>query len=99
MRPTASSASKVHDKSEVKSPPKRTPSVIRPKGTVKPKPTKVEKAAPERTNGDKMVKDAETEAADTAGASTPQTASGAQEQETGSAGLDATPAFDTATIR
>jgi hypothetical protein len=61
MRPTASSASKVHDKTDVK--------------------TKVEKSKEEQA----------------AGASTPQAASG--DQEHGNAGLEATPAFDAATIR
>jgi len=81
MRPTASSASKVHDKTDVKSPPKRTPSVVRPKTLVKPRTTKAEKPKEEQA----------------AGASTPQAASG--DQEHGSAGLEATPAFDAATIR
>ncbi|KAG9669417.1 hypothetical protein KCU99_g6692, partial [Aureobasidium melanogenum] len=88
MRPTASSASKVHDKNEVKSPPKRTPSVIRPKASTKPKTTKVEK--PKSSSSGEKVEQA-------AGASTPQAVS--DDQEHGSAGLEATPAFDSATIR
>jgi hypothetical protein len=81
MRPTASSASKVHDKTDVKSPPKRTPSVVRAKSSIKPKTTKAEKPKEEQA----------------AGASTPQAASG--DQEHGNADLEATPAFDAATIR
>jgi hypothetical protein len=79
MRPTASSASKVHDKTDVKSPPKRTPSVVRAKSSIKPKTTKVEKPKEEQA----------------AGASTPQATSGDQEHGE----LEATPAFDAATIR
>lgn len=88
MRPTASSASKVQDKTEVKSPPKRTPSVIRSKTSVKPRTTKAEKP--------KSSSSAEKEEL-AAGASTPQAASG--DQERGNAELEATPAFDAATIR
>lgn len=88
MRPTASSASKVHDKTEVKSPPKRTPSVIRPKAPAKPKTTKVEKPK-SSSSGEK--------AEQAAGASTPQAVS--DDQEHGNAELEATPAFDAATIR
>ncbi|KAG9677335.1 hypothetical protein KCU95_g16427, partial [Aureobasidium melanogenum] len=89
MRPTASSASKVHDKTEVKSPPKRTPSVIRPKAPTKPKTAKVEKPKSSSSSGEK--------AEQAAGASTPQAVS--DDQEHGNAELEATPAFDTATIR
>lgn len=89
MRPTASSASKVHDKTEVKSPPKRTPSVIRPKAPTKPKTAKVEKPKSSSSLGEK--------AEQAAGASTPQAVS--DDQEHGNAELEATPAFDTATIR
>ena len=88
MRPTASSASKAQDKTEVKSPPKRTPSVVRSKTSVKPRTTKVEK--PKSSSSTEKEDQA-------AGASTPQAASGDQEQ--GNAGLEATPAFDAATIR
>lgn len=88
MRPTASSASKAQDKTEVKSPPKRTPSVIRSKASVKPRTTKVEK--PKSSSS----ADKEEQAA---GASTPQAASG--DQNHGNAELEATPAFDAATIR
>ncbi|KEQ74544.1 hypothetical protein M436DRAFT_71960 [Aureobasidium namibiae CBS 147.97] len=88
MRPTASSASKAQDKTEVKSPPKRTPSVIRSKASVKPRTTKVEK--PKSSS----LADKEEQAA---GASTPQAASG--DPDHGNAGLEATPAFDAATIR
>lgn len=52
MRPTASSASKVHDKSEIKSPPRRTPSLQKSKVNAKPKSAKLEKpATPSFTNG------------------------------------------------
>ncbi|KAH0364976.1 hypothetical protein KCU65_g6451, partial [Aureobasidium melanogenum] len=88
MRPTASSASKVHDKTEVKNPPKRTPSVIRPKAPAKPKTTKAEK--PKSSSPGEKVEQA-------AGALTPQAVS--DDQEHGNAELEATPAFDTATIR
>ncbi|KAI5201405.1 hypothetical protein E4T39_05232 [Aureobasidium subglaciale] len=88
MRPTASSASKVHDKTDVKSPPKRTPSVLKSKGLVKPKITKSEKTKPSPS--------AET-SAEAAGASTPKTTSGDREHD--NSALEATPAFDAATIR
>ncbi|KAI4731386.1 hypothetical protein E4T49_00999 [Aureobasidium sp. EXF-10728] len=87
MRPTASSASKVHDKTEVKSPPKRTPSVVKSKTSVKPKTTKVEK--PKSSSSAEKAEQA-------AGASTPLGSSGDQHDN---AGLEATPAFDAATIR
>ncbi|KAK6003227.1 hypothetical protein QM012_001072 [Aureobasidium pullulans] len=88
MRPTASSASKVHDKTEIKSPPKRTPSVIRSKAPIKPKSTNIEK--PKSSSSGEKVKQA-------AGTSTPQAVS--DDQEHGNAELEATPAFDAATIR
>ncbi|KAI5254048.1 hypothetical protein E4T42_02597 [Aureobasidium subglaciale] len=88
MRPTASSASKVHDKTDVKSPPKRTPSVLRSKSLAKSKITKSEKAKPSPS--------AET-SEEAAGASTPKTTSGHREHD--NATLEATPAFDAATIR
>ncbi|CAC9892352.1 unnamed protein product [Aureobasidium pullulans] len=88
MRPTASSASKAHEKTEAKSPPKRTPSVIRSKIAPKAKTGKAEK-----TKSSTSIEKAD----GAAGASTPQAADSDQGQENSS--LEATPAFEAATIR
>ena len=99
MRPTASSASKAHERpADVKSPPKRTPSLLKSKATTKPKTPKFEKTE-HKTNGaasatatDGSVDDA------AAGSSTPQTEPAAEEAAS-SADLEATPAFNAETIR
>ncbi|GAB7355369.1 hypothetical protein MBLNU459_g5893t1 [Dothideomycetes sp. NU459] len=95
MRPTASSTSKVHEKTEVKSPPRRRPSVIKSEVKTKPKVAKTEKPHTNGTADASVVEDTKEDAA-TAGASTPQ---GEAVGQNGDAALEATPAFDSATIR
>lgn len=108
MRPTASSAQKTHDKTEVKSPPRRTPSLLKKKAPTGSKP-KVPKFAASTTTtttsgsagstasvaGSKTAASvAEEDDAD--GAATPVSS----RPGTGdTAALEATPAFDADTIR
>lgn len=94
MRPTASSANKVQEKADIKSPPRRTPSLLKKQQhpSVKPRTPKFEKTDPKANGAAHQNGDA------VAGASTPHTEPAAHETADNQ-GLEATPAFEAETIR
>ncbi|KAK8195996.1 hypothetical protein M8818_007147 [Zalaria obscura] len=98
MRPTASSASKVHDKADAHAPPRRTTSVLKSKANGKPQPGRTTKpgssgsstAAPKPAAVDTPNRK---DAADAVETSTPKNG-----EDTESAAVE-TPAFNEGTIR